>query len=282
MRILFALDEHSYSANTIPLVARLGNNTWADITMLITKKTGSMSGAKKGHAGREIKPKAGEVLDAYHAQLLGNFDPLTSPYSQPNQDDNETSRIRKKITTLVREGNPAREILTEAKEEECDLIVIGCSSKDKSSWRDAGKVPLWVAGEAACSVLVMQEDKAINKILCCLDHDHISQDSLEMISQMVTLFDADLDIVVLTEGEDLRQKIEKKLAWLINYYSSRDIFPFIELVKLSSLETFVSQKARWGLVAMWMGKPSILARLFPSNKVARLLKANESSLLLLR
>jgi len=282
MRILFAVDEHSYSAKTIPLVARLGNNTWADIRMLITHKAGTMSAAESGGAGKQIMVDTSKVLSDYHQQLLANFDPVASPYSQPNQAENETFGIHKEITAQVREGNPAREILTEAKEEECDLIVIGCSSQDKCSWRDAGKVPLWVAGEATCSVLVMQEDKPINKILCCLDHDYISQDSLEMISQMVTLFNADLDIVVLTEGEDIRQKIEEKLAWLVNYYNSHDIFPFIELVKLSSLEAFLSQKTRWGLVAMWMGKPSILGRLFPSNKLARLLKANESSMLLLR
>jgi len=282
MRILFAVDEHSYSAKTIPLVARLGDNTWADITLLITRKAGTMATGKSRGADKELIPDVSEVLNAYHRQLLGNFDPLASQYSQLEQGDNDTYRIRKKITTRVREGNPSREILREAKEEKCDLIVIGCSSQDKCSWRDAGKVPLWVASEASCSVLVMQEDKAINKILCCLDHDYISQDSLEMISQMVTLLNADLDIVVLTEGEDIRQKIEEKLAWLIDYYSSRDIFPFIELVKFSSLEAFLSQKTRWGLMAMWMGKPSILARLFPSNRVSRLLKANESSLLLLR
>ena len=282
MRILFAVDEHSYSAKTIPLVARLGNNTWADITMLITHKAGTMADVKSAGADKETMPDANEVLNAYHHQLIENFDPAASPYSRSEGGDSETHRIRKKIITRVREGNPGREILAEAEDGGCDLIVIGCSSQDKCSWRDAGKVPLWVASEAACSVLVMQEDKAINKILCCLDHDYISQDSLEMISQVVTLFNADLDIVVLTEGEDIRQKIEKKLAWLIDYYSSRDIFPFIELVKLSSLEAFVTQKTRWGLMAMWMGKPSILARFFPSNKVSRLLKVNESSLLLLR
>ena len=149
-------------------------------------------------------------------------------------------------------------------------------------WEDAGDVPLKVAKDASCSVLVIKEDKKVNKVLCCLDHDNISQESLEMVSQMVTLFHADLDIVVLIDGEDVRQKIEKKLSWLIDYYSARKIFPCIELVKLKSLETFVSQQARWGLMAMWMGEKSILERVFPSSKVSRLLKANESSVLLLR
>jgi nucleotide-binding universal stress UspA family protein len=282
MRILFAVDEHSYSTNALPLVARLGENTWADITLLLTHIKGTMASSKFAGMNKKTIPSANTVLDTYHHQLLEHFDPATSPYSQPNPDDKKAVHIKKQITTRLRKGNPAREILEEAKKDECDLIVIGCSSQKECSWKGAGKVPLWVANEAGCSVLVIKEDKAINKVLCCLDHDYITQDSLEMVSQMVTLLNADLDIVVLTDSEDVQEKIEKKLAWLINYYTIRDIFPYIELVKLSSLETFISQQARWGLMAMWMGKKSILERVFPNNKVSRLLKANESSLLLLR
>lgn len=282
MRILFAVDEHSYSANALPLVARLGKNTWADITLLLTQIKGSLASSKSKGRKEKTVPDANTVLEAYQHQLLEHFDPVTSPYIPADPEDKKAIHIQKEITTCLREGNPAREILEQAKEEECDLIIIGCSSQKECTWKDAGKVPLWVANEAECSVLVIKEDKTINKVLCCLDHDNISQDSLEMVSQMVTLLNADLDIVVLTESEDVQEKIDKKLAWLVSYYTARDIFPYIELVKLASLETFISQQARWGLMAMWMGKKSILQRVFPSNKVSRLLKANESSLLLLR
>lgn len=282
MRILFAVDEHSYSANALPLVARLGKNTWADITLLLTQIKGTLASSKSADMKGKTVPGGNTVLAGYHLQLLKHFDPVTSPYIEADPDDKKAIHIQKEIITCLRKGNPAREILEQAKKDECDLIIIGCSSQKQCSWRDGGKVPLWVANEAECSVLVIKEDKAINKVLCCLDHDSISQNSLEMVSQMVTLLNADLDIVVLTESEDVQEKIDKKLAWLVSYYSARDIFPFIELVKLASLETFISQQARWGLMAMWMGKKSILQRVFPSNKVSRLLKANESSLLLLR
>jgi nucleotide-binding universal stress UspA family protein len=282
MRILFAVDEHSYSANALPLVARLGKNTWADITLLLTQIKGRLASSKSAGMKEKTVPGAHTVLEAYQHQLLEHFDPATSPYIPADPEDKKAIHIQKEIATCLRAGNPAREILEQAKEEECDLIIIGCSSQKECTWKDGGKVPLWVANEAECSVLVIKEDKAINKVLCCLDHDNISQDSLEMVSQMVTLLNADLDIVVLTDSEDVQEKIDKKLAWLVSYYTARDIFPYIELVKLASLETFISQQARWGLMAMWMGKKSILQRVFPSNKVSRLLKANESSLLLLR
>lgn len=282
MRILFAADEHRYSADALPQVARLGENTWADIILLGIKSNGAPSPSDASGAKVITTTHIDDKLGAYHKKLLACFDPETSPYQQTGSDDSSETTIHKQIITRVRAGSPSREILGEAKDAECDLIVIGCSTQEGYTWQEAGDIPLKVARDAACSVLVIKEDKKINKVLCCLDHDNISQESLEMVSQMITLFHADLDIVVLTDGEDVQEKIETKLSWLIDYYSARAIFPCIELVRLKSLETFVSQQARWGLMAMWMGKKSILERVFPSNKVSRLLKANESSVLLLR
>jgi nucleotide-binding universal stress UspA family protein len=283
MKILFAADENQYSAEALPQVARLGENTWADIILLgISTKPVGTPATSGAPAAKNDSKIIHSKLEAYHKKFLDYLDPKTSPYSQSGSDGSKKTGIHKQISTLVKKGNPSREILEEAKKAECDLIVLGCSTQKDYIWEDAGDVPLKVAKDASCSVLVIKEDKKINKVLCCLDHDNISQESLEMVSQMVTLFHADLDIVVLIDGEDVRQKIEKKLSWLIDYYSAREIFPCIELVKLKSLETFVSQQARWGLMAMWMGEKSILERVFPSSKVSRLLKANESSVLLLR
>jgi len=284
MRILFAADEHFYSADALLQMARLGENTWADIILLgISNQSNGISTFSGASGAKDVTATPlNKTLEAYNKKLLSYFDPKTSPYRQSRSNGNIKATIHKQIITRVRRGNPAREIVEEVKKAECDLIVIGCSAEEGYTWKDAGDVPLKVARDAACSVLVVKEDKKVNKVLCCLDHDNISQESLEMVSQMITLFHADLDIVVLIDGEDVQEKVEKKLSWLIDYYSARDIFPCIELVRLTSLETFVSQQARWGLMAMWMGKKSILERVFPSNKVSRLLKANESSVLLLR
>jgi len=282
MRILFAVDEYPYSADALAQVARLGENTWADITILGFSRRSKVAADTSGPSApnRTLTGPVDDLLKAYKKQLLGYFDPINSPYV--HTQGSRQSGIQKQITTSRGKGNPARAIVEEAKKEGTDLIVIGCSAQKPCSWEDAGNVPLKVAKDAACSVLVIKEEKKINRVLCCLDHDHISQGSLEMISQMVTLFKADLEIVVLTKNEDVQGKIEKKLSWLIDYYSARDISPYIELVKLASLEKFVSQQTRWGLMAMWMGKTSILESVFPSNKVSRLLKVNESSVLLLR
>jgi len=267
MKILFAADDHSYSEDALPQLARLGENTWADIMLL------GLSAQSKGME---------DTINIYRKKLLAYCDPKLSPYLESNPGNDGESKFQKQVITLTKQGNAARLILEEINKENSDLITIGVSSMNNYSWKDAKDVPLKVAREASCSVLVIKENKKINKVLCCLDHDNISQKSLEMVNQMITLYHADLDIVVLTDGEDIEKKIEKKLSWLINYYSGHNIFPRIKLVKLASLERFISRQARWGLMAMWMGKKSILEKVFPSRKLSRLLKANDSSVLLLR
>ncbi len=267
MRIILALDEHGYSADAIAQMARLGENTWADITMLCT-----VHKLMDGDA----------IVKSYLKDFLKFVDRDISPYSQTAPGSAGNNGIQKKIITKVSRDNPVKAILDQADIDNADLIAMGCNTKDEYTWKNNGDVPLKVARAAKCSVLVMKKDKKINKVLCCLDHDNISQESLEMVNQMVTLFDAGLDIVVLTKDDVVKENIEKKLAWLINYYSARKIFPCIELVELRHLEAFVARRARWGLMAMWMGKKSILERVFSGNKLSRLLKANESSVLLLR
>ena len=69
---------------------------------------------------------------------------------------------------------------------------------------------------------------------------------------------------------------------ILKYYTAQKIRPWIELVKISSLETFVSQEGRWGLMALWMGEKSILQKAFSRKTVERLIKAGESSVLILK
>ncbi|WP_022664748.1 universal stress protein [Desulfospira joergensenii] len=265
MRILFAADEHPYSLTAMPQVERLGENTWADITIL----------------GVEKKSAIDTTLKAYHNSFMDHFDPEALPYSPGRNNKNLQGGIRKQIKTRVRRGDPAKEILEEARQMGSDLIVMGCSEK-KCDWQGAGDIPLKVARNADCSVLIIKAEKKIRRVLCCLDHTNITQASLEMINQMVTLFHSGLEIVVLTDGRKMDKKLGAKLSALLKYYVARNIYPSIETVKLSSLERFVSQQARWGLMALWMGKKSIFESVFPSSKVSRLLKVNNSSVLLLR
>lgn len=67
-------------------------------------------------------------------------------------DEKENFNI--KITSIIREGSPAKEILKVAEEENIDLIVIGSSGKSRFDKFLMGSVADKVSKHASCSVLV--------------------------------------------------------------------------------------------------------------------------------
>ena len=183
---------------------------------------------------------------------------------------------------VLRPGNPVKEILAQSYEDDSDLIAMGCHKKGDCQWEGAINLPQKVANNASCSVLVIKEEKQIRKIVCCLDQENISQKSIEMINQMVTLYQTELEIVGLTDGTDLKPKVAKNLDAILKYYNSRQIKALIKLVPTASLESFISQEAKRSMMALWMGGQSILAKMFPRGKVDKLIQGSESSVLLLR
>jgi hypothetical protein len=80
----------------------------------------------------------------------------------------------------------------------------------------------------------------------------------------------------------LPKNVERKLNPILKYDAAEKIWPRIEPVKISSLETFVSQEGRRGLMALWMGEKSILQKAFSCKTVDRIIRPGESSVLILR
>ena len=293
MRILVAIDENSYSAHAVSEVARLAANTWANVTLLgVHAKMSSPGTASQDWTVNHPLPRA---VSEYRETFLRYFKENECPYVQREFGYELIQRkkgvwdelyvvksARKNLKTRIRIGNPIKEILAEAEEEESDLIVLGCDNARDCAWEGQNNLPQKIVNDAPCSVLVVKEEKEVNRIVCCLDHDLVSQQSLEMVNQMVTLYKAKLEIIGLTEGEGLKVEVEKKMEAILRYYTARDIEPWIEIVELSSLDAFISQEAKWGLMALWMGKKSILEKVFPKGKVNKLIKGSESSVLILR
>ena len=60
------------------------------------------------------------------------------------------------VSTIIREGNPATEILGEAEAEEYDLIVIGAGDKSDFKHQMLGSVSAKVAAQAPCSVAIVK------------------------------------------------------------------------------------------------------------------------------
>jgi nucleotide-binding universal stress UspA family protein len=297
MKILAAVDPNPYSAHAVLEVAKLAANTWAHVSLLAVV---SKSDAKERDASVDPgstlsdNPVVKALFDHQEA-FLSHFQSREGPYRRTGGSEELTevkkgvyevkqasTPGRKRLDIRVRTGNPAKEILSEAKEEEIDLIVLGCDSLNGCGWESSSTVPRKVANDAPCSVLIAKALKDVKRMVCCLDHDRVSQASLEMINQMVTLHGAQLTIAGLAEHENLKMEVEKKLLNILRYYHDRGIDPWVQLVDIAFLNAFIAEKAKEGLMALWMGKQSILEKAFPKSQVSQLIKGSDSSVLILR
>jgi nucleotide-binding universal stress UspA family protein len=298
MKILVAVDQNAYSAYAVDEAARLARNTLANVTLLgVSARTDSSDprGTKRSGPWNRNHPLTA-ALSNYRESFLAHFGGDDSPYAttefgyelvEVRKGVWELLRVcrgaKKEFKTRMRSGAPVKQILAECEEEAADLVVLGCSADKMCDWDNDAGVPQKIANDAPCSVLVAKEEKSSKKVVCCLDQNTTSQESLEMINQMVTIHDADLEIVGITEADGgLRIDVDRKMNTILKYYRDRRIDPFIKLVPLTSLDSFVSEESRQGLVALWVGEKSILSRVFPRTKVNRLIKASGSSVLMLR
>lgn len=296
MRILVALDTMPYSACAVAEAAKLSTNTWPDITLLGIQS----SNVNTAHLSKDTDdywnghPLLNALLN-YRDDFLSNFRKGESPY--PNTIDEpkliesksglwEEQKIfqgnLKELNLRIRTGDPFKEILAETRESEIDLIVMGCSKKMDCLWKDQGSLPEKIVDYSGTSVLIVKENKTPDIIVCCLDHHSITQESIELINQMATLYQTDLEIAGLTDSETLSIEIEQKMQFILDYYTSKDIRAWMRLVDTARIESFISQAAQDGLVALWMGKRSLLEKIFPRKSLSKLVKTAQSSVLVLR
>lgn len=275
MQILVAVNTEPYSNLAIDQVARLAANTNAKVTILGID-SGRHTRPKRSAALPADETPEGplhQAIGAYRDRFIGH---LSRTAGVPFESSPETPAIR------LRTGNTSKEILLESLELESDLIVLGCDDANGCTWKNEQNMPKQIASEAYCSVYIAKKDSAVDRVVCCLGHEEISQQSLEMVSQFVTLYGARLQMVGLLERGALKSDIEKKLAWLISYYGTKEIEPWVEVVETRKFDDFVANEARYALMALWMGKEALLQRIFSKAKMNRLVKTSESSVLVLR
>ncbi|MEJ2638186.1 MAG: universal stress protein [Desulfosarcinaceae bacterium] len=294
MKILVALDTNSQSSFVVGEVARLASNTWADVTLLGIESETSPD-AKPLSANQRINaahPLAQSLRD-YRALFLSQIKAEESPYAETVFDhkwvavdshlweDLKVCRgARKQLTTRIRPGNPTRAVLAEVKQYPCDLIVIGSALDGDRG--EIGRLSKKVIHEADTSVLVVAKTKHPRRIVACLDHDLVTQHSLEIINQMVTLFQADLEIVGVSTADGLSGEVDRKMSQILKYYAKSGIKALVRSVPRSSLEAFAAQASRENLVALWLGRQSLLHRIISPKGVDRLLDTSDYSLLILR
>jgi len=266
-------------------VGKLAINTWSDITLL------GVIDPKDSPARVEDTELAKALLD-YREIITSYYPKGECPYSR--EEISSFSKLGenifvatgkgglKTLKIIVRKGtNIVNEILDQAYDDESTLIILGCNKTNKCKWGELD-VPAKIGNQAPCSVLIVKENKTPEQIVCCLDHDYITQNSLELINQMVTLYNAELKIVGVSEGGTLKLKVENTMKNLFMYYLKQDVPLWLEVIDSSIFPTFVNQISQNNLIAIWLGPKSFLKKFFPDEKITTLINNAPSSVLLLR
>jgi nucleotide-binding universal stress UspA family protein len=109
----------------------------------------------------------------------------------------------------VVEGHPAERILARAKELLTGLIVMGSHGRTGMARLRLGSVAEDVVRASHCPVLIVKSAKepgrepAIKNILCPINFTSLSQQSLEISSELASRFGAKLWVVHATDGEEI-------------------------------------------------------------------------------
>lgn len=288
MKILFAGDEYPYSAYALNEVVRLAMNTWADVTLVAASTTACMGGSAAASPLLEALPRYREIFlksteEEGSPYLREKWQYEWIPQKKGRWEEMLVCRGAKKdLRVCLRTGNVAQEILTEAREEESDLIVLGCTQGEDCLWQEAAAVPQKVVNDAGCSVLLVKEEQPINRIVACLDQSYISQDSLEMVNQMVTIHGAKLELVGLSQTGEMKKDVYRRLIEIGDYYEDRQVKVTTRLTEMADFEGVVANELKMDLLALWMGKKSLLDRFLPRDWVGRFVGKCPTSVLIMR
>jgi nucleotide-binding universal stress UspA family protein len=286
MKILFAADEHPYTAYALNEVIRLAMNTWADVTLMAVGPGGTVV---------PLDHPLTQTLQRYREAFLKRSEAEGSPYARKNWqhewvplksglwEELLVCRGEKRdVRVCFRKGNAVSEILTEARDEESDLIVLGCTKGEQCIWHGADPVPQKVVNDADCSVLLVKEEQPITRILACLDQSYISQDSLEMINQLATIHKAQVELIGLSQSGDMKKDVYRRLIEIGDYYEDRQIKVATQITEITDFEKFVANESKQDLLALWLGRKSLLDRFFPRDWVGRFVSKCQTSVLVMR
>lgn len=291
MRILFVGDEHPYSAYALKKVIELARHTWADVTLLGV--------CSEPVSSDNITPFLPDhpmfrALHNYRDDFMKELGSDDSPYVEHQdykwiplksglwEEIKVVKGIRKELKTQLTYGHTDAEILAQSAYDSSDLIVLGCGKGGQCGWESSASLPQKIVSNADSSVFLVKEDKPIRRILACIDQTSVSQDSLEMVNQMVNIHKAQLELIGLTKDGGAKPEAYTRLIEIGDYYGDRGVSITTKLTEQSEFEAFISKDTDGDLLAFCMGKKSLLTSLFPKDRVERFVSTCQSSVLILR
>lgn len=279
MKILIVVNSDKYSMDAVREGARMAANTWADVTLLVTQDI------KNNELSISLKDTVADYL-----QMFSGSD---SPYGKISKKafrekasgtwECETTGGKKLLKAVIHSRRSLdADIIATARETGTDFLIIGAAAQDQPQWGGDVHLPSKIAAEADCSVLVVKESQEPRTVVACLDHDQISQESLEIINQLVTLHNAELKVVGIAGTKGLDDEVQKKMNEVVRYYNERSIRALVKMVPGEELENFVGQSAESGLIGIWYGKKSLFRKIFFKDRIKQLVDNAPQAALVLK
>jgi nucleotide-binding universal stress UspA family protein len=111
-------------------------------------------------------------------------------------------RAARRVRLKLREGDAAEQILVEAQQSHCDLIIIGARGHEGAAPYFAGSTAVRVAEFASCSVLISKNIKEKHHFLICTDGSKQAEQAEILGATIAQALSADVTVLSVSEDED--------------------------------------------------------------------------------
>lgn len=227
MRILIVVDNQLLTEPALKVGATLGANLWAHVNLLTV-----VSGNDRPDCAPDDLAKS--TLVNARKTLIGLCGP-DGPYSMPViKEEAVTVRPglfdyrpvvdagKKELKLRARYGEPGREIIDEAYEEDADLIIMSASNSDSSSDQQM-PAPLQVATEASCSTLIIKDLAQVQNIIVGLETPKLNQSAREMFNQIANIFKAPAAMYPLPSIRSAKDEFSEAMEKLVKIFKVHDL-----------------------------------------------------------
>jgi hypothetical protein len=103
-----------------------------------------------------------------------------------------------------------------------------------------------------------------------------------MINQLATIHKAQVELIGLSQSGDMQKDVYRRLIEIGDYYEDRQIKVATQITEIADFEKFVANELKQDLLALWLGRKSLLDRFFPRDWVGRFVSKCQTSVLVMR
>jgi len=99
---------------------------------------------------------------------------------------------------------------------------------------------------------------------------------------MATIHKAGVELIGMSPSGDMKKDVYRRLIEIGDYYEDRQIKVNTRLTDIADFESLIGSELKQDLLALWLGRKSLLDRVFPRDWVGRFVSKCQTSVLVLR